>query len=505
MMDHERLTSKERSILRILLESGSLFEDELVEKSPFGREQTIRSVMVLSEIGFLRVEENRWELYSLTEEGKLYVEKGLPERQVLEYILGKRKAQIKEIKEVFPPEIVSIALGWLKKKGWARIDKGWLEPVEKPDPGEDEIILSRLGDKTLPPDELGIERGRALDVLKVLRSRGLVDVTVQKQRIFSVTDEGRRWADLNRDLIERDVKEITRITPELLRTGGWKDGYIVPYDVTLKAKEIYPAKIHPYQRILDTIRRIFIEMGFTEIKGEIVQSSFWNFDVLFQPQDHPAREMQDTFYLDLEDELPEALVDKVRAVHEHGGDTGSKGWGGRWREDIARQKLLRTHTTAITIRYLAEHPNPPVKVFCIDRVYRRETMDATHTPEFEQLEGIVMDEGVSFANLLGCLSTFYHLMGFEDVRFRPGYFPYTEPSVEAEVYVDGMGWIELGGAGIFREEVTRPLGIRAPVLAWGLGVSRLGMIILGLDDLRKLYHSDIDWLKKVKLSETLKY
>ena len=141
---------------------------------------------------------------------------------------------------------------------------------------------------------------------------------------------------------------------------------------------------------------------------------------------------------------------------------------------MARQEVLRTHTTGVTIKYLADHPEPPVKAFGIDRVYRREAIDATHTPEFEQLEGIVMDRDVTFRHLLGILKEFYAKMGFEEVRFRPGYFPYTEPCVEPEVFMDGLGWVELGGAGVFRKEVTAPFGIEHPGLAWGLGVARGG-------------------------------
>ncbi len=270
------------------------------------------------------------------------------------------------------------------------------------------------------------------------------------------------------------------------------------YDVTLAADKIYPGKRHPYQRLIDKMREIMLEMGFTEIKGEIIQSSFWNFDALFQPQDHPAREMQDTFYLDTKAEIPDFT--KVKEMHECGGGVGSTGWGGCWSPDIAKQEVLRTHTTSVTIHYLADHPEPPVKAFGIDRVYRREAIDATHTPEFEQLEGIIMDRGVTFSNLLGVLKEFYAKMGFEEVRFRPGYFPYTEPSVEPEVFIDGLGWVELGGAGVFRKEVTAPFGIEHPVLAWGLGVSRVAMLKLGLKDLRLLYQSDIQWLRETPVS-----
>jgi len=229
--------------------------------------------------------------------------------------------------------------------------------------------------------------------------------------------------------------------------------------------------------------------------GGIVQSSFWNFDALFQPQDHPAREMQDTFFLGERWPLP-AGYERVRDMHEHGGETSSAGWGGTWSAAKAEQCVLRTHTTGLSIQHLAKHPKPPVRAFCIGRVYRREAVDPTHLAEFEQLEGIVMDEGVNFRHLLGFLKEFYAKMGFEKVRFRPGYFPYTEPSVEPEVYVENLGWVELGGAGIFRQEVTAPFGIEHPVLAWGLGISRVAMLRLGLRDLRHLYRSDVEWIRE---------
>ena len=243
------------------------------------------------------------------------------------------------------------------------------------------------------------------------------------------------------------------------------------------------------------MRRILLDMGFEEMAGGIVQSSFWNFDALFQPQDHPAREMQDTFFLGERWPLPKGF-ERVREMHEHGGKTSSTGWGGTWSAEKAEQCVLRTHTTSLSIQHLAGHPEPPVRAFCIGRVYRREAIDPTHLAEFEQLEGIVMDEGVNFRHLLGFLKEFYGKMGFEKVRFRPGYFPYTEPSVEPEVYVEGLGWVELGGAGIFRQEVTAPFGIEHPVLAWGLGISRVAMLRLGLRDLRQLYRSDVEWVRE---------
>ena len=297
---------------------------------------------------------------------------------------------------------------------------------------------------------------------------------------------------------------ISDLTPELLISGKWKNKTFLKYDIKIPSKEVFSGKVHPYERIIRECRRIFLEMGFVEIKGHYVQPAFWNFDALYQPQDHPARDMQDTFYLDKFVKLNKDFVEKVKRTHENGWITGSTGWGGKWELSKAQQLVLRTHTTTITIKYLAENPNPPVKAFCIDRVYRREAINATHLPEFDQLEGVVLDENVGFKDLLGLLREFFIKMGFEEVRFRPGYFPYTEPSVEPEVYTEELGWIELGGAGIFRKEVVEPLGIKGKVLAWGLGVGRLAMLKLGMEDLRKLYVPDINWLRSFPTCSNLK-
>ena len=245
------------------------------------------------------------------------------------------------------------------------------------------------------------------------------------------------------------------------------------------------------------IKQIFLSMGFDEIKSQYVQPAFWNMDALFIPQDHPAREMQDTLYtmnperFDLSDR---DLVKKIRLIHENGWTTGSRGWGYEWKEKTAEKALLRTHTTVETIKYLSHHSDPPVKVFSIDRVFRNEAIDATHLPEFHQIEGIVMEKDASFSMLIGILKEFYRRMGFENIRIRPAYFPYTEPSLEVEVLFEGR-WLELGGAGIFRPEVLAPFGIKYPVLAWGLGLERLAMMIYDLSDIRDLYLSDINWLK----------
>ncbi|MBC7080528.1 MAG: phenylalanine--tRNA ligase subunit alpha [Methanothrix sp.] len=482
--------------LRILeaISDGCSNPQEIADRLNIKIEAVLSAAESLAESGLISVDKRVIERFSLTEEGRRYAHEGLPERRLIEMI-----GEGKPVSELQDPAL-KIAIGWARKKGWVRIDKGVLRPLGRPPEGEDEIALKML----LEGEKSRSELGSAIDLLI---KRGLVTSSRSKSWRYEITDEGKRVLSQSKEIISKTagygaavtlVKEISQLTPEIIKSGAWRGARFRPYNVRVPGETIYPGKIHPYRRLMDRMRRIMLEMGFTEIKGEIIQSSFWNFDALFQPQDHPAREMQDTFYLDSRAEIPDYR--SVKEMHEHGGRIGSTGWGGVWDPEIARQEVLRTHTTAITIKYLADNPDPPVKAFCIDRVYRREAIDATHTPEFEQLEGVVMDRGVTFSNLLGILKEFYSKMGFEEVRFRPGYFPYTEPSVEPEVWIDGLGWVELGGAGVFRREVTAPFGIEHPVLAWGLGVSRLAMLRLGLKDLRLLYQPDIGWLRDTPVS-----
>ncbi|MFA5416079.1 MAG: phenylalanine--tRNA ligase subunit alpha [Methanoregula sp.] len=407
-----------------------------------------------------------------TDEGKRYVKDGLPETQVLAKIGdGITLAALKDV-PAFP-----IGFGQLRKKGLIAVKDGW---------------VTRTSGASTAEIESALQTPVAEDPLaKELIRRGILAVTESVQYIITITPRGTELAQQGLDLKD----EVGTLTREQILSGAWKTANLRRYDVTKLPKKAYPGKVHPYQRIIGEMREILLEMGFEELYGGIVQQCFWNFDALFQPQDHPAREMQDTFYLKETLPLPKGY-EKVKAMHEAGGETSSTGWGGIWKEEKARQCVLRTHTTSVSIQHLAQNPNPPVKAFCIGRVYRRETIDTTHLAEFEQLEGVVMDEGVTFGNLLGILREFYCRMGFESVRFKPSYYPYTEPSLDAEVYIEGIGWMEMGGAGVFREEVTAPLGINYPVLAWGLGVSRIAMLRLGLKDLRYLHRSDVAFLRE---------
>ncbi|MDD1670784.1 MAG: phenylalanine--tRNA ligase subunit alpha [Methanomicrobiales archaeon] len=473
------LTAGERRLLAALGKRRRADPAALAADLGTSEEAVLQYARLLAERGLAGIRREVRRSYTLTEEGKEYRKKGLPERQLLESF-----GESIPVKELQKKPNARLGIGWMRKKGWVTIRDGIVTKARTPPPGPDETALR--------------SPGAGGDGVRALIDRGLL--TEHEEVIHEITLTPAGEESLSEGL--GTGEEVGTLTREQIVTGSWRGLPLRKYRLETHPRSVIPGKLHPYQRLMDEMREILLDMGFTELSGGLVQSAFWNFDALFQPQDHPAREMQDTFYLDECEPLPEGY-ERVKAAHENGGGTGSTGWGGTWSEAKAEQCVLRTHTTLLSIQHLAANPKPPVKAFCIGRVYRREAVDPTHLPEFEQLEGIVMDEGVNFTHLLGYLREFYQRMGFSGVRFRPGYFPYTEPSVEPEVFVEGLGWVELGGAGIFREEVTRPWGIEHPVLAWGLGISRVAMLTLGLKDLRQLYRSDIAWIRESPVRRTV--
>lgn len=423
----------------------------------------------------------------------------LPERRALKAL---KKAHgtmtVEELRKDknLKSEEVPIAMGWLKRKGWVTIEKKGGETVLEltqdgknmlTKKGLDEDLIDRLAEGEL--HESAVDETQIGNLIK---RQDIVRIREEVVRTVIIGQEGIDLVNAGLDITD----EITNLTPEILQNGTWHGRSIRRYDIETFAPYMNGGKMHPLQQYIEKVRGIFLNMGFREIDYGYVQSAFWNMDALFTAQDHPAREMHDTLYLKQPGsmELPdESIVELIKNMHENG-DEDSDGWQYAWQHAEARKALLRTHTTVNTIRYLVEHPEPPVKVFSVGPVFRKEAVDSTHLPEFIQVEGIVMEEGANLTMLVGLLKEFYGRMGVQDLRIRPGYFPYTEPSIEPEIFHNG-NWMELGGAGIFRPEVTKPFGVKHPVLAWGLGLERLVMTVLGMDDIRKLYVSDVDWLR----------
>lgn len=356
-------------------------------------------------------------------------------------------------------------------------------PLEGLDPAEIEQVR-----------ELAKKRGKQPAICEIQRS-------TDRHYRFSV-----RHQDLFQAIGEDDAPEVNRLTPEMLKDGSWKDVRFRRYAVGLKPARKVAGRAHPYRAFLDGVRGKLLALGFEEMTGPLVESEFWNMDALFMPQFHPAREIHDAYYLAEPThggDQPPDLVERVAAAHERGEGTGGKGWGYDFDRRRTRRLVLRSQGTSLSARTLAaigarapERRGDPGKYFAIARCFRYDQVDATHAPDFLQVEGIVLGPGIHLRHLLGLLELFAREMArAKAIRFAPAYFPFTEPSVEVHMQHPELGWMELGGAGIFRPEVTRPLGVDVPVIAWGLGLDRMAMVALGIKDIRDLFSPDLELLR----------
>lgn len=489
-MDADALLNPERRMLRVMQQKGD--HEWTLEEILNACDWTDQAVAVgaghgLSNAGLAKTSESSSALVRLAEEGLNAKENGLLEARIWKWISESENPDMNGLQSVFERHEAGPGVGLLKRLG-VQLEGGVFVSANPSNVSSD-IEARNAFIQQLPAASESLDTA----LLEHFQSRrGLIESVITTTRTWKITTQGQ---SIESEALQ-EKQSISEITTELLQSEAWKDADYRPFDVTLESATPRTGRSHPMQALIERVRSIFLEMGFSELVDDYVQTAGWNMDALFIPQDHPAREMQDTFYLENPKsiDLPEHLTDAWGAIHEHGGETGSVGWGGDFSADISKKGLLRTHTTVNTIQYLAEHPKEACRVFSVDRVFRKEAIDRTHLPEFHQIEGIIMEEGANLQMLVTTLKTFYAKMGYPEVRVRPAYFPYTEPSLEIEVKWRGK-WLELGGAGIFRPEVTEPLGISSPVLAWGMGLERLAMLVLGLDDIRQLYISDLEWLR----------
>ena len=501
----EGLHPLERKVLPHLSSTKTL--SELVSKSGLLEVEAMRALQWLSNKDVLKIVSNENEIIELDINGKSYSKKGLPERRMLE-LIKEKPIRVQDLMQSLGNEEFSIAIGILKQKAAVNMSNGVISITEQgkkilQKESLEERFIKQLWKGPIPAGKMEAEERFALDNL--IKRKQIVQKKVIKIKFIELTELGKQ---LIKQKIEK-VNYIESVTPQVLAGKEWEKKKFRPYDVTINVPSIQSGKRHFIKQAIEHIRKIWLEMGFEEMTGNYAETSFWDLDSLFVPQDHPARAMQDTFYIADEKgksilfgKLP-SIFKKVRDVHENGGDTGSKGWQSPWDENIAREVLLRTHCTPLSAHAISKLnvKDLPKKYFAVGRVFRNEAMDWKHLFEFEQVEGVVVDENVNFRHLLGYLKQFFHKMGFEKVRIRPSHFPYTEPSAEIEVYNSvKKEWVELGGAGIFRPEGSKTLlGTEGPVLAWGFGLARTISEYWNLQDIRDVYKNDLDQLRNMKL------
>lgn len=502
------LHTYERKVLPIL-KGTSRFED-IAAKTGLQKVEVMRALQWLQNKKLIRINKELQEQIALDENGLKYKNKGLPEKLFLEFVTKREPADLEEIQRStgLSKEELNICLGILKSKQAIEIikDKKIKIQINKKLKVEGSILNlifpeENFLNKAFPlyASQLNDEEKRVLEGLK--RRKKIVKAHIAKIIDASPTELGKK-------IIEYGIQEekvTDRLTPEMIKTGFWKSRKLRSYDVKINVPNISGGRLHFVTQAIQYIKRIWLDMGFSEMQGNLVQTSFWDLDALFVPQDHPARDMQDTFYIKdpKYGKLPIDILMKVKAAHENGFTTGSKGWQYKWSEEIAKENLLRTHNTVLSAQTISKlkKSDLPAKFFSVGKVFRNETLSWKSLFEFIQVEGIVVDPNANFKHLKGYLKEFFAKMGFPDVRIRPGSFPYTSPSAEVDVWHPQKNkWMELGGSGIFRPEVIKPLlGFECPVLAWGLGMERTIMEYYDIHDIRDIYKNDLKQLREIKI------
>jgi len=490
------------TLLTIERLGGKASVEQITNESGLPDATITRAALALQRKKLVKILEKKQTLVELKDEGRLHAENGLPERRVIEALIKLGgKAPIKKTVEDARLErrFIPIALGWLRIKNWAIIDAktGMLQLLEKPEKkGADEKLLEILkGKGQVVSEDLSPKLQSAVQMLK---RRKLLETEEKTRRIIEIEEAG--WIMIKKGI--RATVEVTQLTPDLIISGKWRKVKLQEYNIKDPVARIWPGKKHPYLQFLDEVKEKLIALGFKEMTGPVVETSFFNFDALYTPQDHPAREIFGVYYVkspkygDLK--AYRRIVEKVKKTHEDGWKTGSAGWGYKYSIKDARSLILRGHGTCQSVRTLLnKNLEIPGRYFSIVRCYRPEVVDRTHLTEFNQVEGIVVDEKLTLRDLLGVLERFaIDIAEADEVKFTPDYFPFTEPSVELSAYRKGYGWIEFGGSGIFRPEVTMPLGIKVPVIAWGLGIDRLFMLKAKVEDIRYIFTQDLDWIRR---------
>lgn len=401
------------------------------------------------------------QMLSLAENGQESFESGLPERRLLDILKNNGPKSLSDLQKSLGP-VFGSAVGIARRSNWIGVSGGLATLLKYPENLPGERALKQLGNAKGGVKLAATNLGSDVDTL--LGRPGFLDVTQDVRKSITLSKKAESI-----DLSASDAIDVEADVPS-----------------------IPVARRHPLKETINEIREIFVTLGFSEISGNLSQSSFWNFDALFTPQDHPAREMQDTFYIDSPPAVETASAEQIGKVSE----SHQKNWRYRWDVEQARRMVMRTHTTCVTIRHLAETKPEEARFFSLGRVFRNEKVSYKHLVEFNQVEGVVVGKNATLRDLMGIQREFYRRIGITRIKFWPTFFPYTEPSLQTMVYNDKLGkWVELFGMGIFRPEVTKPLGFNRPVLAWGGGIERIAMLRYDLDDVREFYNNNLGWLR----------
>ncbi|CAE7908246.1 farsa-a, partial [Symbiodinium sp. KB8] len=395
-------SSLETQLLQALADGGSVNSLDFAETAGVPHTAVVGVMKSLQSDEFVVGEQLSRQHFECTEEGKLTLESGSPELRLFKAVPAEGASQ-KDLESALGKDGVKFGMSAAMRKRWLRVDKetkNILRNVEEVKEDETAEAVKRALNGDIEPSS---------KEAKELKKRNLV--TVVSITYFNIT-KGVNFA------LERK-KAVADFTKEMLDSGVWKTTPLKPVNLDALGKDVGGGHLHLLLKVRAEFRKVLLEMGFSEMPtNRFVESSFWNFDALFQPQSHPARDMHDTFFMKEPAAtltFPEDYLEKVKKVHEDGG-YGSIGYGYKWKREEAMKNLLRTHTTAVSSRMLYELANQeggfkPVKYFSIDRVFRNEALDATHLAEFHQIEGVVADRGLGLGDLIGVITEFFTRIG----------------------------------------------------------------------------------------------
>lgn len=502
----QELSLAEKKVLLALKDNKPKSIQDLAKETEESESSVTRSMMWLAQKQLADIQERSLHLLELTDTGKEAIQNGLPEDRFLKFLKDKDFVSQDEVSIALDlsKQEFNISIGLLRRQSFIEVKKDQTLNFKITDLGlnhlsEGSIQMDILNKASENVDLLSLSKDEE-KVYKDLNKRGLIKEDKKVLRSVIISEKGLEATKLKIELKE----EISLLTSQMLIDGSWKNKSFRKYNLTDEAETPIIGKKQPYFQILDKVRQQLLQLGFKEMEDPgLIELEYYNFDVLYQPQNHPARTWTDTYHLK-EPEHGEIenkdSISKIKSAHETGGKTLSIGWKYQWQESVAKRLMPRAHGTALSARTMASGIKPPCRYFAIARCFRPDVMDATHLLEFNQLEGFVADESINFRTLLGMLKQFaVEVAGATDVRFYPDYYPFTEPSVQMSAKHPELGWIEFGGAGIFRPEITESLGIDVPVMAWGLGVDRLAMFEMGVNDLRELFSYSLENLRKMKV------
>ncbi len=469
--------------------------------------ETITGLNMLIEKNLVIPQVLEYDYIALDKLGLKFVNDDLPEVKILKAILDKPK-KISEIN--MEKEVINSVIGFIRQKELCSITNKEKElQLSSNELTKTYIDNNRnrlfLFEKPINEKLLTKEQTELYEVFK--QRKGFLKKVKQKDTRYTLSLKGEEIA---KELIRKypNLDLIDTLTTDMIKYDTWQNKEFRHYNINAKTSISNIGRRHPMHESNNILSNIFVEMGFKEMSGPMVESAFWNMDIMWIPQDHPAREEQDTFYLNGEAEIPCELAEKVKQMHEKGLNK-SHTLEGEWSIDIAKKRLLRTHSTATSFRQLyelskkyKEGEDINGKYFYVANNFRNEAIDVTHLAEFFQAEGFIIGDDLSLANLMGFIKEYYAKLGIDKIRFKPTFNPYTEPSMEAHYYDPQMNkWYALINSGIFRKETLKPLGLEnKSIIAWGMGASRIATLLAGKNSMRELtgYTCDFEWLKTRK-------